>query len=362
MVVVLSAINGIESLIDKLYTSFDSELFILPREGKTFSAQWIDSEKLEAVDGIMAYTHVIEDAVLIEYGDQRQVATLKAIQPEFLAFTGIDSMIVFGHSELVTNGRPLALIGYGLKYYLGIAGNAINPLKIYAPKRGKSIIKHKEASFAKLPIQLGGAFSISVEFDGRYLVTPIGFARELFGYEDLITGVEIRSRRKNLEDLALEVTQALNDDRLIVTTRNQKNALIYQTTQSEKWASYAIITFVMLIAVFNVIASLTMLILEKKKDIDTLKAMGASKRLIRRIFYFEGVLINLIGVITGLFFGIVLVWMQETFRFVPLQGSIINYYPVELRWTDLAIILVTVVVMGIFSTVLPVRILSRKYH
>jgi len=362
MVVVLSAINGIENLIDQLYTSFDSEIFIKPETGKTYATGLIPIDEIKNIDGVLAITPVLEDAVLIEYGDQRHIARLKAIDPDYIAFTGIDSMMVYGNSTLIEDQIPKAIIGYGLKYYLGIPGNPILPLKIYAPKPGKSIKKHKEASFNKLPIHMGGAFSISVEFDSQYIIVPFYFGEDIFGRQGQVTAYELRlSKKTDKNEVAQKLNVLLDGKNLIVTTRDQKNAVIYQTTQSEKWASYAIITFVMLIAVFNVIASLTMLILEKRKDISSLKAMGADGYLIRKIFFYEGILINIFGAISGLLIGIGVVLLQQYFKIIPLEGSIVDYYPVELQLSDMLIILSTVLVMGAISTYLPVKILSKKY-
>jgi len=362
MVIVLSAINGIENLIDELYTSFDSEIYINPQSGKTFKTGLIPIEELKKIEEVIAITPVLEDAVLVEYGDQRQVAKLKAIDPDFISHTGIDSMLVYGSSSLISKDAPQAIIGYGLKYYLGIPGNAILPLKIYAPKRGKSIKKHKESSFKKLNIYLGGSFSISVEFDSKYIIVPFSFGEKLFGRTDEVSSFELRlSEGADKAEVAQKINSILKGKNLSVITRDQKNEVIYKTTQSEKWASYAIITFVMLIAVFNVIASLTMLILEKRKDISSLKAMGADGFLIRKIFFYEGILINVFGAVAGLVFGVALVLLQQYFQFIPLEGSIVDYYPMELRVSDLLVIISTVVIMGAISTYFPVKILSKKY-
>jgi len=362
MVVVLSAINGIENLIDQLYTSFDSEIFIRPHTGKTFDTGLIPIEEIKNIEGVLAITPVLQDAVLIEYSDQRHIAKIKAIDPDYIPFTGLDSMIVYGNSHLIEEQKPKAIIGYGLKYYLGIPGNPILPLKIYAPKPGKSIKKQKEASFKKLPIHIGGAFSISVEFDSQFIIVPYSFGENLFSRQNEVTAFELRlSEDTDKDEVAHKLETLLDGKNLNVTTRDQKNEVIYQTTQSEKWASYAIITFVMLIAVFNVVASLTMLILEKRKDIYSLKSMGANSSLIRKIFFYEGILINIFGVVSGLVVGVALVLLQQFFKFVPLEGSIVDYYPVELRLTDMLIILLTVLIMGAISTYLPVKILSKKY-
>ena len=363
MVVVLSAINGIEKLIDQLYTSFESEIFIYPETGKYFSYKLIPIDQLKSMEEVLAITPVIEDAVLLEYGDQRHIASLKAVEPDFIQYTGLDTMLVYGTPQLMVDNMPRAIVGYGLKFYLGLPANPVLPLKVYAPKRGKSIKKHKESAFKKLPLYYEGIFTISVEFDSRYIIVPISFAKKIFGRtDDDITAVELRIN-PGIEkaEVAKKIRLILAGKQLKVVTRDQKNSIIYQTTQSEKWASYAIITFVMLIAVFNVIASLTMLILEKKKDIFSLKAMGASPTLIRRIFFYEGILINVVGTVSGLVLGIALVLIQQHFKFIPLEGSIVDYYPMELRLSDLAIIFITVLIMGWISTYLPVKILSKKY-
>lgn len=361
MVVVLSAINGIESLIEKLYTSFDSEIFIYPQEGRSILSSEIDTEKIVRFEEVLALSPIIEDAVLVEYGDQRQVAKLKAMDPSFIRYTGIDSMIVWGNEKLVEKNLSKAIIGYGLKYYLGIPGNPVYPLKLHAPTRGKSIKKFKEKAFRKRAIDINGVFSISVEFDNQYILSPIQFAEDLFVRDGDFTHYEIRLQpNADRKKIAAEISNLIGEDYRVIT-REQKNELIFQTTQSEKWASFAIITFVMIIAVFNVIASLTMLILEKRKDIFSLQSMGASSSMIRRIFFYEGILINVIGAIGGIIIGLILVSLQEAYHFVPLQGSIVDYYPVVLKFSDLLVILTTVVIMGIISTYLPVMFLSRKF-
>lgn len=361
MVVVLSAINGIESLIDKLYTSFDSEIFIYPHEGRSILKSDIDLDRIISFEEVLALSPIIEDAVLVEYGDQRQVAKLKTMEPAFITFTGIDSMIVWGSQDLMDRNLPKAIIGYGLKYYLGIPGNPVYPLKIHAPTRGKSIKKFKEKAFEKMAIDVHGVFSISVEFDNQYILAPLGFAESLFDREEDYTHIEIRLKPEiENAEFAQKVQKIIGNDFKVVT-REQKNELIFQTTQSEKWASFAIITFVMIIAVFNVIASLTMLILEKRKDIFSLQSMGADSSMIRQIFFYEGILINVIGAIGGIVIGLILVSLQEAYHFVPLEGSIVDYYPVVLKFSDLIVIITTVVVMGIISTYLPVMFLSRKF-
>lgn len=361
MVVILSAINGIESLIDGLYTTFDSEIYIYPKEGGSIKSTAIPFGELEQLNGVLAISPVIEDAVMIEYVDQRQIAKLKAFNPDFVQYTGLDSMIVWGSGRMQIADAPKALLGYGLKYYLGIPGDPMYPLKLYAPTRGKSIKKYKERAFEKQAIDIEGVFSISIEFDTKYIIAPLSFAEKLFDRENDYTHVEIRSSNTVDRKELVEQIKEMIGNGFRVVTREQKNELIFQTTQSEKWASFAIITFVMIIAVFNVIASLTMLILEKRKDIFSLQAMGADSSMIRQIFFFEGILINVIGAFGGMLLGIVLVWLQQTYHFVPLEGSIVDYYPVALKISDLGIILLTVIIMGSISTYLPVMYLSRKF-
>ena len=361
MVVVLSAINGIESLIDSLYTSFESEIYIYPKEGRSILSDSVDFVSIAELEGVLALSPVIEDAVLVEYSDQRQVAKVKAYNPEFIQYTGIDSMIVWGDKKLIDGNLYKALIGYGLKYYLGIPGDPIYPLKLYAPTRGRAIKKYKEKAFEKRAIDIQGIFSISVEFDMQYILTPLEFAEDLFGRKGDYTQIEIRADPEVDRMLLAQQVMKIVGPEYRVITREQKNELIFQTTQSEKWASFAIITFVMIIAVFNVIASLTMLILEKRKDIFSLQAMGADSSLIRQIFFFEGILINVIGAIGGMLLGILLVLLQENFHFIPLEGSIVDYYPVALKMSDLGVIFLTVLIMGSISTYFPVMFLSKKY-
>ncbi len=236
------------------------------------------------------------------------------------------------------------------------------PLQLFAPIRGKKIGQHKENAFNRENILVSGVYSVNAELDVKYTIVPYKFAVEIFDREPgEVSALELGlNPGYQLSDVDAEI-QALAGPSFIVESREEKNALIYKTNRSEKWAAYSIMLFILIIAAFNIMASLTMLVIEKKKDIFILRGMGLREEDVRRIFVLEGVLINFVGAALGLVFGLILCFAQKNFGLVKLQGSIVPYYPVEVHLSDALIIFSSIMFLGIISSTLLVRYLIKRH-
>lgn len=362
LIIVLSAFNGIESLVGSLYSAFDSDIRITLNEGKTFHVDSFPSDEVRAIPGITYYTNIVEESVGLQYADRTTFATVKGVESDFMVMNGLDSMIVEGTLAIKDGPFNLMVMGRGIQNHLAIQVDGLSqpPVQIFAPNRGKNVMKDKDEAFNKLPINVSGIFSINVDLDMKYVIVPLEFAQELLAYDNEITAVELSIAEGADEFYLKEQLQALLGDKYDVSTRYEQNSLIYETTKTEKWITFMILSLILLIATFNVVASLSMLVLDKKQDVNTLMSMGATRTMIRKIFFTEGMMINLVGGIVGIFVGFLCSWGQQTFGFVELQNSIVQYYPIKMIGTDFVAVFSIVLVIGALASWLPVRYLTRK--
>ena len=360
LVVVLSAFNGLEGLVESLFESFDADIRIEAKKGKVFSADDIDFDELMEVEGVVDYSKVLEEVVGVRYKDQQAIATIKGVDASFLNMSQLDSAIIDGEALLERNEINFAIMGYGIASQLGAYLNkAPENLSIYAPSREKfSAINPLSSTYRQL-IAPGGVFYISPEYDNKYIVVSLEFAHKLLKYKNEITSVELSSEETaDLETVKDKLTELVGED-FKVSTKYEFNEIIYKTNRTEKWVTFLILVFILIIAAFNILSSLSMLIIEKKKDIETLKALGAKKSLIRRIFFFEGLLINLSGALSGLILGVILCLLQQHVGLLRLEGGIVEYYPVEVNPVELLYILATVLIIGVLTSWYPVKNLTK---
>lgn len=365
LVIVLSVFNGFDSLVKSLYNTFDPDIQISSIEEKTFTPDPATSKAIQSLPGVIALSEVMEDNVLLLYDDRQHIATIKGVDEAFRDVSGLDSMIYDGEMKLKDRNRPYVVVGQGVAYSLGINLSFIDPLFIYTIDRTARInMSQPEESIRRDFIYPAGIFSIEQDYDSRYIICPIDFVRDLLLYQNEVTSLEAKlDPRYSGEEVQQEI-QALMGEGYHVKNREQQNEMFYRVMRSEKWAIFLILTFILIIASFNIIGSLSMLIIDKKKDILTLRNMGAGNRLIKRIFLVEGWLISLVGSITGLFLGTLISWIQQRFGIIKLTGSgsfIIDAYPVQIEVLDICLIWVTVLIIGLFAARYPVQQISKKY-
>lgn len=362
MVIVLSAFNGFEGVVENLYTSFDADVKIELKEGKSFDENLIPYNEFNKIDGILSMSKVIEEITLLKHEDRWITCTMKGLEEDFLISLGLDSMLLEGFIDLGEGQNAVAIIGSGIKNRLGVTADPryMNRIAVHGLVRTKKIKKNTQP-FKKAAIPVGGVFNINPEFDDKYFMVPLDFASNLLEYGNEITGVELNCEEDvNVIEIKDEL-QLLLGSEFKVKTYLEKNELMYQVHQSEKGMTFIILAFILVLSSFTLIASLTMLVIDKKTDIRTLSSMGATNRQIRRVFFLEGILINFVGVFVGLAIGYAVCWLQIRFHIIELGGAIVPYYPIETEWFDFALILSTTVFIGIIATYFPVRYLVKRH-
>jgi lipoprotein-releasing system permease protein len=360
LIIVLSAFNGLSELVQSLYNSFDADIQITAKQGKTFNPASIEFQSLKKIDGIAFYTEVMEGNALLKFNDKQCVATIKGVSKEFEQMINFDTLIEDGNFDISHNN---IVIGKGISYVLQTEPhNAFTLISIYAPKRGSNNSLDAEDALNELKAYPAGAFRINDEFDYKYVIMNIEKARALLDYTNEVTSIELGLNKNVDKELVQQQIVTLLGDKYQIKNREQQNELLYKTLKSEKLWTFIILLFILIIATFNVIGSLTMLIIEKKKDITILHNMGADIRLIRRIFLVEGLLITFIGALLGLILGTLLCWLQQKFELIKLtEGYVVNAYPIQIQLLDLTLIMVAVMSIGLFASWYPVRIFTKKH-
>jgi lipoprotein-releasing system permease protein len=359
LIIVLSVFNGFEHVIVSLFNTFDPDIRITLVEGKTFQANDIAVNKIKQLNGVVRYTDVLEENALLRCNDRQYFATIKGVSPDFQNNSGLDSMMVEGDLVLESNGKPFAVAGRGVAYYLGLDPQDMkHKLEIYVPRRGATAARPDQA-FNSAMLFTSGVFAIQDDFDSKYVLLPLAFTRELLDYKDEVTAVELGLKKGTETELIQKNLQQIVGPKFKVENRFQQQSTLYGLMKSEKLAVFFILGFILLIASFNVIGSLSMLIIEKKKDITILWSMGADERLVRRIFLVEGLLVTTLGALGGLVLGAMICWIQQHFGVVKLQVSggsfLIDSYPVSMHLFDFVMVFLTVFFIGLAAVILPVR-------
>ena len=366
LVVVLSVFNGFEGLIKSTYNAFDPDIKITPEKGKTFNPSKDERfAKVEKLAGVDVFTRVLEENALIRYDDRQYIGRIKGVEENFQALSGVDSMITNGRFVLEENNRNFAVVGKALSIFLSISLNFMEPLNIYVPERGQAAMYNPSQAFNRKYIFPSGIFSTQPEYDRQYVIVPMKFARQLLDYENQVTAVEIGVEEDYRVTRVEEQIQHILGDDFQVQNRYEQHEVFYKVMKSEKWYIFLILTFILIVASFNIIGSITMLIIDKKRDIMILRSLGANLKTIRRIFFIEGWMISFIGAITGVAVGLFISWLQETYGLIRLGGAtgsfMVEYYPVEVQLLDVLGVFATVLFIGFIAAYYPVRYITRKY-
>jgi len=366
LIIVLSVFNGFESVIKTLYNTFDPDLVITPQKGKTIDYAQFPVSDMLGMEGVKGIAGVVEEDALFKYRDKQYIARIKGVPEDYSKISLVDSMTREGSFTLQEGAANFAVVGAGVAWFLDINLNDYRSLlSVYLPKRGNASSFRFESAFNTEVIHPAGVFSVQQEFDEKYVFVPLRFARSLLNYTDQVTSVEIFLKKgAAVNNIQTAVQHKLGND-FIVKNRFQQNEALYKVLKSEKLIIFLILLFILILASFNMIGSLSILIVEKLKDIAILKSLGADKPLIRKIFTAEGVMISLAGCLSGLIIGLVVLLIQQRFGLVSLgaeQGDfIINAYPVKLLFSDFIYVFLTVISIGFLATWYPVRFLTKKY-
>ena len=364
LILVLSVFNGFEGLVKSLYSSFYTDLKILPASGKNITVTAEQLAHLKAINGVKNYTLVIEEKALVQNGDYQSVMYLKGVDENYRYVTGVADHIIKGEYDLGTADAPKLILGGGVEGALGIeADKNIFILKIYLPRKNNTEQIDPLNDISNDSIRTSSAFRIQQDFDNKYGITNIDFAKKALKIgPDQYSGVEINLTDPSQADKIKTDVQKIFGKNYLVQTLYEQNQSLYSVINMERWIIYGVLCLILVVAAFNMIGALTMLVLEKQKDISVLHALGANKNFIQKIFLNEGLLLALIGTIIGMLLALVLAVLQINFHLIPLQGGsfLIDYFPVQLRLMDFLLVTVTVFVIAVIASILPSRKAASK--
>lgn len=367
LVCTLSVFNGFQDLVETFFTAFDPQLKITAVRGKVFDGQDKRVLQLKKLPEVAVYSESLEDNVMVQYQGRQAMAVIKGVEDNFDQLTPIDS-ILFGRGDLLLHDEVVdyAIPGIQLLSTLGSGIRFLDPLEIYAPRRGAKVnMANPSTGFVTGNLFSSGlVFAVNQEkYDASYILTSMDFARKLFQYTTEVSAVNLKLKDGVDTDAAKKHIQQLLGDDFRVQDRYEQQADTFRIMEIEKLISYLFLTFILMIACFNVIGSLSMLIIDKRDDVVTLRNLGASDKQIVRIFLFEGRMISLFGALAGVILGLLLCWLQQEYGLISLGDSgsfVVDAYPVSVHASDVIIVFVTVLLVGFLSVWYPVRFLSKR--
>lgn len=364
LIIVLSFFNGFDNLIKSVFSTFDPDLKITITQGKVFDPNIPVFDSINALPFVEMDCPTLEENVLLEYEKRMYPAVIKGVPLSFKDMSGVDTMLTEGRFLLNDGHRDYAVIGAGVSYYLSVGLSFLSPLEIYVPKRTARISLNPSHAFNKSYIFPSGIFSIQQEIDSKYILVPIDFARQLLSYNKEVSAVELKLKPGyNKQDAQEQITRMLGPE-FTVKNRYQQHEVLYRVMKSEKFAIYLILTFIVIVASFNIIGSLSMLIIDKKNDIATLRSLGLDKENLRKIFLFEGWMISISGAFIGLIMGASVCFIQQKFGVLKLNSMgtfLVDAYPVQMQGTDFIVIFITVVLIGLVASWYPVKYFIKRY-
>lgn len=364
-VLVLSVFNGFESMVKSLYSSFYSDIRIIPAKGKTISLSAATFSAIQKHPSVLQASLIVEETALLQFDEQQTMVRLKGVDERFPEVSGVPEKISKGEFRLGDTDNPSIVVGSGIQYASGIhisEAFAPEPMAIILPKK-TAVVSDPLQSISEGIVTASGAFTIQQEFDNSYAITNIGFIKQQMHLaDDEYSAIEVRLRPGAGMINSSDALQQLLGDRFIVQTRYQQNTSLYHTMKLEKWAIYAILTLILIIAAFNMVSALTMLVLEKKQDISILQSMGAPQSQVRKIFMAEGLLLGGIGAAIGISLATIICLLQIKFKLIMLSGGsfLIDYFPVKLLLTDYLLVAGTAMAIAWLASWFPAKKAAKE--
>lgn len=365
MVIVMSAFNGVEHLVQDMYGASDPDIRITPSSGKTFLTNELGLEKLLGVEGIRAFSPYVEETVIIKHNDLWKLGKLKGIASDYLVGSAIGGAIIDGNAQLTENdGAIVGIAGAGLMAeldaYLQGADGQPESLKVYGLEGSRKLSAQRDQAVNEQIVFVGGVFQVNPKFDTQYLIVPLEAADKILSMNGRYSGIEVNLLEEyDSEEMRDRIAQAVGAG-FEVKTRFQQNELIFQTNRTEKKITFLVLIFIFVLSTFNLIAVLAMMILEKKRDILVLRTMGLTSKGVRRIFISQGVIVTWLGALTGIAIGLIICFAQIKTGFVTIGGGVMDAYPIKLEWQDFALIFITVFGSGFLLSVGPVWVLVKR--
>lgn len=368
LVCTLSVFNGFHDLISNFFTHFDPDLKVEVIKGKVFTPSPATIEAIRATEGVEVVSLTLEDNAMAKYKENQTMVTIKGVDDNFQALTHIEE-ILHGNPEfkLYDEVVDYGIMGHSLMYILGTGIQPYSPIEIYAPRKGGKVnLANPMANFHRAPLYSPGTvFDVNdSRYATSYIIASIDYARKLFGYTSEISAIEVRLADGADVSRAKQSLQAIMGDAFTVKDRYEQQEATFKVIEIEKFVTYLFLCFILMVACFNIISSVSMLILDKRDNAATLRSLGATDGMISRIFIYEGNLIALFGALVGLVLGIILCLLQQQFGFIGLGDGqfVVNAYPVRLQFTDVILVLVSVLLVSAISVWLPIRLLNRFFY
>lgn len=359
LILVLSVFNGFEGLVKSLYSSFYTDLKVSPSSGKIINITAAQLQQLKKIGGIKNFSLVVEEKALLQNGEYQSVVYMKGVDDNYRYVSGVADHIVKGDYDPGTEEIPKLILGAGVENALGIqADRNIFTLRIYLPRKGKTELLDPMENISSDTIRTSSVFIIQQDFDNKYGITNIEFAKKALRLgPDEYSGLEIKLTDLSATDNIKEQVEKIFGNGYKVQDRYQQNQSLYSVMNMERWIIYAVLSLILVVAAFNMIGALTMLVLEKQKDISVLHALGGTRNFIQKIFLSEGLLLALIGGGSGMLLALLIAVLQINFHLIPLQGGsfLIDYFPVQLKLKDFLLVGVTVFVIALVASWLPSR-------
>jgi lipoprotein-releasing system permease protein len=364
LILMLGVFNGLEGLVKSLYSSFYSEINISAARGKTITVTSEQLKKLRGVGGIKNFSMVAEEKGLLQNGNYQSVVVLKGVDENYRYVAGVaDHLIRTRNNDssfnLGTADDPFAILGAGVENAVGVLTDRnLLALMIYLPKKNSSELIDPLQNISEDSINTSGTFVIQQDFDNKYAITNLEFVKRMLGLQsDQYTGVEISLTNASAADDVKNELQKIFGSNYKVQTRYEQNQSLYSIMRAEKWVIYAVLVLIMVIFSFTLVSSLTMLVIEKEKDISVLHALGGNRNFIQKIFLTAGLLLTIIGAGCGILLALLIAWLQVNFHLIPLSGEsfLISYYPVTVKIGDLVLVAVTVIVIALLASWIPSR-------
>ena len=368
LVCTLSVFNGFHDLISSFFTHFDPDLKLEVIKGKTFSPDSATLDRLRAMPEVEVVSLTLEDNAMAKYKGQQVMVTVKGVDDDFQALTNIEE-ILYGNPEfkLYDEVADYGVLGSQLMYTLGTGFDPYDPVEVYAPRRGVKVnLSNPMSSFRRQPLYLAGnVLNINdARYSSSYIVTSLDYARRLFDYDTEVSAIEVRLSPKANEAKVKQSIVTLMGEGYTVKNRYEQQAATFKVVKIEKFVTYLFLCFILMVACFNIISSVSMLILDKQANAETLRSLGATDSFVARIFIYEGNLIALLGAVIGLVLGVVLCLLQQEFGIIGLGGDgqfVVDAYPVRVKLTDLLLVLVSVVVVSAISVWMPIKVLNKYF-
>jgi lipoprotein-releasing system permease protein len=356
-IVVLSVYNGFEDLVKSLYASFYTDLKVVPVKGKTIIFTPEELAKIKTAPGVNAYSLNVEEKALMRNGDWQSLVYLKGVDSDYTKVTAVKQHVRHGNYEIGTADKPVAVLGVGIENALALeAEKALLPVTVYLPQKGETTDPLQ--SLAADNISTSGSFAIQEDFDNKYVITNIGFMQRMLKLQpDEYSAAEISLKTGADPDKVKRNLKAALGNKIDVITRYEQNKTFFSAMQLEKWIIYGVLSLILTVAAFTMIGALTMLVLEKQKDVQILKALGTPDNKVRGIFLSEGLLLACVGGVGGVLLAIVICWAQEKFKIIALEGGsfVIDHYPVKLYASDVLLVLFTVIIVAMLASWFPSR-------